>query len=472
MKIPSKQTKIVATIGPASESEDVLKQMILAGMNVARFNVKHSNPEWHLRAIAKAKKVAKELGIALGILVDLQGPEIRINLPEEKSIDAKKGDIIIFTHDIKKKVDKVAFLPKQVIKDLSTNDRVSFDDGACELKIVKKGRKYFKAEVLNSHVMKHRKTLNTPGIEMHMPSLINRDYAMLDVLKDGDADFIGLSFVRDAKDIKKLKKEMAKRRLYAAVISKIENQKALDNLDEIIDISDGIMIARGDLAVEVAFEQLSLWQKTMIRKCRKKGKPVITATQMLESMIYNPTPTRAEVSDVANAIYDKTDAVMLSGETTIGAYPVKCVVTQAKIAQFNEQHAKTHFSNYVNESDPELSVPNAAAYLLSSCGAAIKTVVCLSETGETAVNILRTRPKIPVHVVTNNKKTFARMSIYYGAIPHLVDLKQDKVPGTYKIIDQLSKEAWFPKNQRILITHGRQYLKAGGTNTLTVVNVH
>lgn len=471
-ELPLKFTKIVATLGPATETEEVLEQLMLAGMNVARFNCKHSVPEWHKKVIARVKKVAKKLNKSVAVLVDLQGPEIRINMPDEESVPVKIGDTFIFTSDRENSAKKKAFIPQNVIDDLSKGDKVSVDDGACEMEVIKKGAKYVQVKILSDHTIKHRKTLNTPGVTMNMPSLIDRDFDLLNALEDGDADYIALSFVRNRKDIQILRQEMAKRGLHAAVMPKIECQAALDNLDEIIAEADALMIARGDLGVEVPFEQLVFWQKIMIDKCRTAGKPVITATQMLMSMVEKPTPTRAEVSDIAHAIYDKTDAVMLSEETTIGKYPVKCVATQAKIAAFNEKYTDTDLADFLmGPEKEELSILDAAVYMLASDSAKIDAVICLTETGATAARILRSRPKIPVYVLTGKKTTYQKMALYYAAEPCMVDFSKIDIESAKELLKKIRQYDFVKKGQKVMLIHGGKWGVSGGTDTISLVTI-
>ncbi|MGD9129197.1 MAG: pyruvate kinase [Candidatus Woesebacteria bacterium] len=469
LKNLQKFTKIVATIGPATETEEILEELIKAGMNVARFNTKHGTPEWHHERITRVRKVAKRMRVNIAVLLDLQGPEIRIDLPDEGSFDIKKGQKAFFTYNKNLEKNNLVFIPKNVIETLQVGHVVLMDDGICEFKIVDKSKDCLVAKAINDFTVKHRKTLNTPGVVIDMPSLIKNDYLQLDAVVEDNVDYVGLSFVRDKSDIKKLRKELTKRKINAGIISKIENQAALDNIDEIIADSEGIMVARGDLAVEVPFEQLSYWQKLIIEKCRQASKPVITATQMLESMIDNPRPTRAEVSDVANAVYDKTDAVMLSGETTLGKYPVRCVETQAKIAQFNEKYTEPELMDLDEEDDIEATIAETASFLANMAIQTVDAIVVLSETGATAARILRTRPSIPVHLVTSNYKTSQKMTLYYNVTPHIVNWTTFNIKNAHEIVNKLHRCDWIKARQKVLVIHGTKWKKPGGTNTLSIV---
>ena len=446
----NKLTKVVATLGPATETEEIMKQLIEAGMNVARFNTKHGTPEWHLERIHRVKKVAKELGKSVGVLLDLQGPEIRINIKDGEEFSVEAGETVKFT--VNEPQEKEMNIPKKVIETVQVGDMVSVDDGICEFEITDKDDDTLTAKVVTSCTIKHRKTMNTPGIVIDMPSLIENDLVQLDNMTDDDIDFVGLSFVRDAKDIAILRDELKKRNLHTDVISKIENQAALDNLDEIIAASDGIMVARGDLAVEVPFEGLAHWQKEIINKCRIAGKPVITATQMLESMTFNPRPTRAEVSDVANAIYDGTDAVMLSGETTIGKYPVECVKTQAKIAAYNEKYAKHAALKGWNKDEKISDITYAAFAVLAQRDDDFDSIVCLTRTGKSARQISKFRPTIDVKAVTCNNSVYNKLSLSHAVEPFLVDSLTYK--SEKELIDFLKENKIVEAGQKVMMIVG------------------
>lgn len=443
-----KLTKVVATLGPATETEEIMKELILAGMNIARFNTKHGTPEWHLERIHRVKKVAKELGKPVGVLLDLQGPEIRINLKNEESFELKKGEAAKFV--ISEPAEKEMNIPEIVVNAIQVGDLVSVDDGICEFEVSDKDEKSLSVKALNSCVIKHRKTMNTPGIVIDMPSLIDNDLVQLDNMSDSDIDFVGLSFVRNAKDIAILRDELKKRDLHADIISKIENQAALDNLDEIIEASDGIMVARGDLAVEVPFEQLAFWQKLIIEKSRAAGKPVITATQMLESMTFSPRPTRAEVSDVANAIYDGTDAVMLSGETTLGKYPVKCVETQSKIALFNEPYAENYLWEFAGE-DCVSAISCAAFNLLENRPDSVDKMILLTRTGRTAKTFSRFRPGIQVKALTANEHSYNKLSLTFGIDPILTTPEFFHYQTEHELLNNLKEQKIVEKGERVLI---------------------
>ncbi len=472
----NKSTKIVATIGPATETEEIIKELILAGMNVARFNTKHGTPEWHQVRMRRVRKVAEEMGVAIAILLDLQGPEIRITLPTDESFAVVPGDKVTFTSDPENKTPKTPYIPQMVVDTLQVGHQVSIDDGNGEFEVVEKNQNSIVCAAKGTFSVKQRKTLNTPGITIDQPSLIPADLVQLDGANNDLVDYVGLSFVRNKEDIAILRGELAKRNLEAAIIAKIENQSAIENLEEILDACDAVMVARGDLAVEVPFEELAHWQKVLITKSREKAKPVITATQMLKSMVENPIPTRAEVSDVANAIYDGTDAIMLSEETTIGKYPVKAVATQAKIAAFNEQYANP-IAIQTEDSDESAYITHAAISLLeisnlNTNNISIDKIVCLTETGQTARNITRFRPNAPVHVLTSNKQTYRKMSLLFNVTPHILELPSgEQLESSEKILENLVSLGIAKSGDNILLVHGTFWKKPGLTNTLSIVQI-
>jgi len=474
IKLPA--TKIVATIGPATDSLETLEALAHAGMTVARFNTKHADVDWHQERIKRVRKVAKKIQRPIGILLDLQGPEIRINLPEEKSFSVKFSDPVTFTSETEKATVGMPVIPQVVIEALSVGDHILIDDGLGEFEVKEKKPKKIITRALGNFTVSHRKTLNTPSVSIPLPSLIDRDLEHLDAVakNKNEVDFIGLSFVRDSNDIKHLRKEMKKRHIEAAVVAKIENQAAIDHLDEIIAEADAIMVARGDLAVEVPFQELTHWQKVIITKSRIAGKPVITATQMLKSMVENPRPTRAEVSDVAHAIYDGTDAVMLSEETTIGKFPVEAVAAQASIANFNEPYVELkplklkhdNFGDYITHAAVELIERSKRD------GLKINKIVVLTESGRTARAIARFRSKTPVYVLTSNLKTFYQLSLSYGTTPHIIRLPEgDKLESSGRLLEKTKKLGIVKPGDNILLVHGTFWKEPGLTNTLSILKI-
>jgi pyruvate kinase len=463
-----KLTKIVATIGPASDSERVMEQLIDAGVNVFRFNTKHNTPEWHAEHIKLAQSVSDRKQVNVGILLDLQGPEIRLETSDQESIEVHKGQLLTigssFVGELRVVIPHVA-----VFKLLKPGDDLLVDDGFVETVVREVRDTELVVEIQNDSVIKHRKGVNLPGKDIDFPSLIENDIAQLDKNANAKVDFIGLSFVRSAHDIELLRSEMVKRRIKAKIVAKIESQPALDRLDEIIHSADAIMIARGDLGVEVPFEQLAYWQRLMIDKCRLAHKPVITATQMLESMIVNPRPTRAEVTDVAHAIFEGTDAIMLSGESAGGKYPVRAVETMTKIAKFNEGRRKPHQIIF-ESTDPTNIIADAVASVVNSkINPKIDAVLVFTETGYTARAIAKHRLNIPVIAATDERKTAEILTLSYGVYPVVTELPEGPFDSAKDVLKQLITSDVIHSGNTVVVVHGQHWQKPGNTNSLSII---
>lgn len=471
-----KATNIVATIGPATETEEILEELVLAGMNVARFNTKHGEPSWHHERIQRVRNIANKLQQPVGVLIDLQGPEIRSVLPNNQdSFEIKAGDVITFTGNTDTTAERTVIVPVEVVAAVKEGDKILIEDGLGEFTVVGKENGDVQAQVSDDLVVKKRKTLNTPGVDINLPSLIEQDIVHLDAATNDLVDFVALSFVRTAEDIEILRKELQKRNLHAQIIAKIENQSSVDHLDEIIQAADGVMVARGDLGIEVPYQELAHWQKIAIYKSRIYAKPVITATQMLMSMVNSPRPSRAEVSDVANAVYDGTDAVMLSEETTMGKYPVKAVTTQAEIVAFTEQYARPPIID-PEDIDASTSVTHAAISLLMASERPtnpfhIDQVVCLTETGTTARYIARFRYTPSIHALTGSKQTYNRLSLVYGVTPHIVEFEENDMIDSDDLIEKITQLGISSGGQTLLVVHGNVWKKPGLTNTLRVIQM-
>lgn len=465
-----KLTKIVATIGPASQTEEKLEELIKAGVNVLRFNTKHSTPEWHAEHIKLAQSVADRLGITIGILLDLQGPEIRLETRDKLDLPVKAGQELKIGLSITDGVN-VAIPHSQIFTLLKKGHDLLIDDGFIETEIITVAKNLLTVKIKNDAVIKHRKGVNMPGVDVDFPALIDRDIAQLNGASRGKVDYVGLSFVRTAHDIMLLRKELVKRQMKAQIVAKIENQPALDRIDEIIEATDVVMIARGDLGVEVPFEQLAHWQRIIIDKCRLANKPVITATQMLESMITNPRPTRAEATDVAHAVFDGTDAIMLSGETASGSYPIRTVETMAKIAKWNESRGninKLHF----DQIDPTSTITAAVVGIVNSgIKPKVDAVLVFTQTGFTARSISKYRLKIPVIAATDKRSTAETLTLSYGVHPVLIDIPSGPFSSAELIIKQLVKDEILHTGQTIIVVHGYHWQKAGNTNALAIVTI-
>jgi pyruvate kinase len=468
-----KLTKIVATIGPASDSPEIIEKLILSGVNIFRFNTKHATPAWHDERIKLVQKIADNMGKNVGILLDLQGPEIRLETKNDEDIKLKTGDEVIISKNFSLMNTQIIIPHLAIFNNLlETGDDLLIDNGYVETKVVAVTKDSIVIKVKNDCVIENRKGVNLPGKDIDFPSLIDNDLKQLDINSTNKIDFVGLSFVRSAKDIKILRKEMSKRKISAFIVAKIESQQALNKLDEIIKEADVIMVARGDLGVEVPIEQLAHWQLEIITKCRLANKPVITATQMLESMINNPRPSRAEATDIAHAIFDGTDAIMLSGETAMGKYPVKAVETMAKIASWNEvRRPEINILKFIKKSATTSICAAAVSIVKSDISPKIKAIIVLTDSGATARTISRYRLGIPIIALTSNQKTAEELSISFGVIPIIMEFPNGLFTTADKIFENLIKKELLEKNETILIIHGQNWQKTGLTNAIQVITV-
>lgn len=466
----NKLTKIVATIGPASDTRQKMSDLIDAGVNVFRFNTKHNTPEWHNEHINLAQSVADSKGITIGILLDLQGPELRLNTRDEKEIEIKEGQRLKIGSSFVEGVDIV--VPHAAIFQLvKPGDEILIDDGFVETKAISVKDDELIVEIVSGTVIKHRKGVNLPGKDIDFPSLIENDIKQLDVNAESKVDFVGLSFVRSAHDVEILRAELLKRKMNAQIIAKIESQPALDRLDEIIESSDVIMIARGDLGIEVPFEQLAHWQRVMIDKCRLAQKPVITATQMLESMIVNPRPTRAEVTDVAHAVIEGTDAVMLSGESAGGKYPVKAVKAMSRIAEYNEgKYPPSKLPcDYIDSTSIISNAVNSV--VRSKIKPVIDAVLVFTETGYTARSISKYRLPVPIIAITDESKTAETLTLSYGVKPYIADLPEGPFESANQVIEELVEKNVLKHGNTVVVVHGYHWQKPGNTNSLSIITL-
>lgn len=465
-----KLTKIVATIGPSSETPEIMAKLLDAGVNVFRFNTKHSTPEWHSEHIKMAQIVADEKGIMLGILLDLQGPEIRLETRDKKDISVKKNDIVTIGLSFVAGID-VIIPHAQVYKLIKAGQDLLIDDGFVETEVIDVTDSTIVVKVKNDAVIKHRKGVNLPGVDVDFPSLIENDIRQIKTNGRSKIDYVGLSFVRSARDIKLLRDEMGKRGMKARVVAKIESQPALDKIDEIIEVADAVMVARGDLGVEVPIEQLAYWQKTLINKCRVANKPVITATQMLESMIVNPRPTRAEVTDVAHAIFDGTDAIMLSGESAGGKYPVRTVEMMARIAKWNEKLRGVENVSFAG-TDATTTIAEAAVQIVKSgLKPKIDAVIVFTETGFTANAISRYRLTVPIVAVTDNQTTAESLTLSFGVMPIMAEFPHGKFTTAENILTELKKKDIVHSGDTLLLVHGHHWQKPGNTNAISIITI-
>jgi pyruvate kinase len=422
----NKKTKIVATMGPAStSSKKVLKEMILNGTNVCRLNFSHGTHENHLDTIKMVREINEELGNNVAILADLQGPKIRIGEVENNGIELIDGEaLIITTKECLGTKEKVYLTYETFPQDVVVGDKVLMDDGKLQLEVVSTNKKdEVKTKVLHGGILSSKKGVNLPNTKISLPCLTPKDLIDLDFAMEQQVDWIGLSFVRSARDIIELKHIISKKGCKAKVIAKIEKPEAIKDIDDIIVATDALMVARGDLGVEVPMETVPSLQKMMIKKCRKHAKPTIVATQMMESMITNFTPTRAEVNDVANAVLDGTDAVMLSGETSVGKYPVEVIKAMSKIVCEVEKSDEIYYKEEVPEKNQERFISDSICFNASRLAQRVeaKGIITMTFSGYTAYKISSQRPKADTFVFTENKQILTQLNLVWGVKGYFYD---------------------------------------------------
>jgi pyruvate kinase len=465
------RTKIVCTLGPASESEDVLREMIRAGMDVARLNFSHGDHPAHARRLALVRRLAQEEGKEVAVIQDLQGPRLRAGAIAAGSTMLREGErFTLTTRQVPGDEREVTAPYSHLPQDVRPGDRLLLDDGLLELKVEEVTDTDVVCRVVVGGVLRERKGVSLPGVTLSLPSLTEKDHNDLAFGLAQGVDYVALSFVRRASDIEELRALMAARGLLVPIIAKIEKGEAIDDFDDILAVSDGVMVARGDLGVEMPAEEVPLYQKMIIRKANAVGKPVVTATQMLQSMMDNPRPTRAEASDVANAILDGTDAVMLSGETAVGKYPLEAVRTMARIAVTTEQNFP--YEEWLRMAFTEAVTSVTEAISLATCEIACElgaqAIIASTSSGATARAVARHRPTTPIIAITPNEAVQRRLALVWGVHPLLVP----RFASTDEMITTAMKacqEAGLVKTgDRLVITAGVPMFVPGRTNMLQV----
>ncbi len=416
-----RKTKIIGTIGPASSNYQTLKELALAGLNVVRINLSHATLEGMNGILENVKRIRQELNIPLPIMIDTRGPEIRVKKFKNGEVKIKKGQIFTFSgRDVEGTEEIVSFNEPEIVKCIKPNNKILAVNGLISFKVLEVNGTEVKTKALNSGIIANHKSLSIPGIKFNTPYLNNLDKKDLLWAVENDIDFVAASFVNSKQDVYDLRKFLNEHGSTIKIISKIESALGVKNLDEIIEASDGIMVARGDLGVEVPISKLPELQKMIIKKTRDIGKVVITATEMLESMIYNNRPTRAEVSDVANAVYDGTSVVMLSGETAAGKYPVEAVKQMAKIAEETEKHI--NYAKRFNNANVKLkSITDVISHsaVNASFLQKIKSIVVFTNSGESARMVSRFRPSSTILGATPDEKVFRQLELSWGVLPVL-----------------------------------------------------
>jgi pyruvate kinase len=463
------RTKIVCTLGPATSTDDAIRSLIEAGMNVARVNFSHGTHDQHATTIAMVRRLAEEMGKPIAILGDLQGPRIRVgDLPE--SIRLEVGDDVTLVHEGEERGGEIPITYDQLANDVRVGDRILIDDGLIELLAVDVGNSRVSAKVLNGGLLKSHKGLNLPGIQVSAPSITEKDTADIRFAVDQKVDFIALSFVRRGEDIDSLRTMVPK---WLLIIAKIEKDVALLNIDAIIRASDGVMVARGDLGVELPFEAVPGAQKRIIRLANKYGRPVITATQMLESMIEHPRPTRAEASDVANAILDGTDAVMLSAETAAGAYPRLAVEAMTRIIREIEQRPPSKPFAGAEQGEgivtTEVAIAAATVAAVDMLGAPL--VVVFTKSGFSARVVASKRPPVPILALSDEVRTYRQLALVWGVVPELVPHCDNYEEMMSRAKGAVVARELASSGDRIIVTAGVPFDQQGTTNLLKVETI-
>ncbi|EOD00853.1 pyruvate kinase [Caldisalinibacter kiritimatiensis] len=468
-----KRTKIVCTLGPASEKEEVLRQLMLNGLNVTRMNFSHGDHEEHKGRIDLVKRLREELDLPVAIMLDTKGPEIRTGNFENGAIELKEGqEFTLTTREVSGNEEICSVTYRGLADDVEKGDTILIDDGliALEVQEIIDGTD-IKCVVKNPGTVKNKKGVNVPNVKINLPAITEKDRADIEFGIQNDIDFIAASFIRKAADVLAIRRILEENNAeHIQIISKIENQEGVDNIDEILEVSDGIMVARGDLGVEIPAEEVPLMQKMIIRKCNEAGKPVITATQMLDSMIRNPRPTRAEVTDVANAILDGTDAIMLSGETAAGSYPVEAVKTMANIAKKIEDSLNYKEILKSKSVGKDITVTNAISH--ATCATAqdleATAIVTATSSGYTAKSVSKFRPEAPIIAATPSKRVMRKLALVWGVFPVL----SEQTGSTDDVIDVSVKRALekelINNGDLIVITAGVPVGVAGSTNLIKV----
>ncbi len=468
------KTKIVATIGPASSSKAILRKMISAGMNVARLNFSHGGYTEHEKAIQYLRSLSDEMGKPVGILLDLQGPKIRTGeLLRGKAVQLKRNATVrITTGDVVGGPDGlISTTYKRLPRDVGEGDTILIDDGMIELRVLSVSKNTVTCKVIQGGLLKEHKGINLPGIPVSVPSLTDKDKKDLEFGIRAGVDYVALSFVRKAQDIRQIKALLENKDADIPVIAKIEKPEAVASLDSILKVADGVMIARGDLGVEMKPEEVPTIQKRIIIKAIAANKPVITATQMLETMIEHPVPTRAEASDVANAIIDGTDAIMLSGETAVGRYPVKAVRMMSRIAAVAEGSPFMHYNLPFKRDPKELvahAVSQSAVDILHELNA--KAIIVFSVSGKTSKLISKQRPAKPVFSFSPSTRIYNRLSLIWGITPLMIPPINDAKKIIEAGEDVLVERRFLKQEDLIIIVTGLA-LKKGSTNMIKIHRV-
>ncbi len=465
-----RKTKIVCTIGPACETQEKLEELVNAGMNVARLNMSHATHEYHAQLIKNIRYISQALGKPIGILMDLQGPKIRIGTLKEKTILQPGQKYTITTRDVQGGPKEVHVPFLALPKSVTPGQTLLIDDGLIELTIKSVTDTDINTVVARGGELKDHKGINLPQSSIQTRAITDKDIEDLMFGIDQHVSMIAMSFVRSAQDVLDLRKIMEENDAAIPIIAKIEKHEAVKNIDSIIEVVNGVMVARGDLGIEIPMAEVPIDQKMIISKCNAKGIPVITATQMLDSMIRNPIPTRAEATDVANAVFDGTDALMLSGETAFGEYPVIAVETMARIARYTEDSTYYKHAIAAKTPKPSLSITDSVAFATTEAARNLKAqaIITATQTGYSARKVSKYKPQLPIYAVTSNKDVIDQLTLSWGIIPVEIGMPSDLDGLIEESINTCINKKYIHTGDLVVITAGILTGIPGGTNIMKV----
>lgn len=466
-----RKAKIVCTIGPASESVETLKKLIHAGMNVARLNFSHGSHEEHAARIKNIRQASEETGVPIAILLDTKGPEIRTGTLAVDAVELVEGNtIVLTTEEVAGTAERVSITYAELPQDVKAGDTILIDDGLIGLTVEDVRGHEIVCTIKNGGTLKSKKGVNVPGVKINLPGITEKDAQDIEFGIQQGVDFIAASFVRKASDILEIRQILERHGARIDIIAKIENQEGVDNVDEILAVTDGIMVARGDLGVEIPAEEVPLVQKKLIKKCNELAKPVITATQMLDSMQRNPRPTRAEASDVANAIFDGTDAIMLSGETAAGKYPVESVETMNRIAVRAEQELNYREILYAQAQQKQATITDAISQAVSNAALELDAaaIITATESGHTARMVSKFRPKAPIVAVTPHASVIRRLALVNGVYPVLGEMANTTDEMLDRSVQRALESGHVRHGDLVVITAGVPVREVGTTNLMKI----
>lgn len=467
-----RKTKIICTLGPSTDDENVLRQLIDNGMNVARFNFSHQSHEQHLQRLEVLRRLREEANQPIAALLDTRGPEVRVKTFKNGRIELVEGqEFVLTTDDIDGDNTRVGITYEGLPRDVKKGDTILIDDGLINMEVISKTDVDIVCRVINGGPLSNSKGINVPGVDLSMPYVSEQDEKDIIFGIENDFDFIAASFVRTAGDILQIRRILEENNCYSInIIAKIENLQGVEHIDEIIQVSDGIMVARGDMGVEIPNEDVPVIQKLIIKKVYEAGKQVITATQMLDSMMKNPRPTRAETTDVANAIYDGTSAIMLSGETAAGKYPVEALKTMVRIAERTEEDIdyRKRFFMRDRKSNPDVTDAISHATCTTALDINAKAIVTVTKSGKTARMISKYRPSCPIVGCTTYPNVCRQLNMSWGVVPLLIEEEQETFDLFENAVHSAQVSGLVNNNELVVITAGVPLGISGTTNMLKV----